>query len=112
MGAFEKLRKATISFVTSVCLSVSVCMSIRPHGTSRLKRDGFSLNLILERFGEICQENLIFIKTGTLNEDLRTFMIISHSGFLRMRNVSEKSCGEHQNVSTIMIFPKIVPFMR
>jgi hypothetical protein len=87
-------------------LSVSVCVSIRPHGTSRLKRDGFSLNLVLERFGEICQENLIFIKTGPLHENLRTFMVISHSVFLRIRNVSEKSCGEHQNVSKITIFRK------
>ena len=32
LGAFAKLRKATISFV----------MSVRPHGTTRLPLDGFS----------------------------------------------------------------------
>ena len=36
LRAFEKLRKATVSFVTSVCPSV------RPHGITRLPLDGFS----------------------------------------------------------------------
>jgi len=35
--------------------------------------------------------------TGTLHEDLSTFMIISRSVILRMRNVSDKSCRENQN---------------
>ena len=34
-GAFAKLQKATITFVMSVCLSVC------PHGTTRLPLDGF-----------------------------------------------------------------------
>jgi len=38
LGAFAKLRKATISFVMSVCLSVYVC----PHGTTRLPLDRFN----------------------------------------------------------------------
>ena len=40
LGAFAKLRKATISFVMSVRLffSPSVC----PHGTTRLPLDSFS----------------------------------------------------------------------
>jgi len=42
LGAFTKLWKATVSFVRSVCLSVSVH---RPHGTTRLPLDGFSWNL-------------------------------------------------------------------
>jgi len=36
LEAFAKLRKATISFAMSVCLSV------RPHGTTRLPLNGFS----------------------------------------------------------------------
>jgi len=36
LGAFAKLRKATISFVMTVRLSV------RPHGTTQLPLDGFS----------------------------------------------------------------------
>jgi hypothetical protein len=38
LGAFAKLRKATISFVMSVCLSVY--LPVRPHRT-RLPLDGF-----------------------------------------------------------------------
>ena len=44
--------------LASSCLSV--CPSIRPHGTTRLASDGFSSNLIL--FSKICRENSTFIK--------------------------------------------------
>ena len=40
LGAFSELRKATISFVMCVCLSVHP--SVRPHGMTRLPLDGFS----------------------------------------------------------------------
>jgi len=40
LGAFTKLRKVTISFITSVC----------PHGISQLPLDRFSLYLISEHF--------------------------------------------------------------
>jgi uncharacterized membrane protein YesL len=39
LGAFAKLRKAIASVVMSVCLSVY--LSVRPHGTSRLPLNGF-----------------------------------------------------------------------
>jgi len=45
LGAFAKLRKATISFVMSVRLSV--LPSGRPHGTTRLTQDRFSWNLMI-----------------------------------------------------------------
>jgi len=35
--------------------------------------------------------------TGTLREDLHTFMIMSGSVLLRMKNVSDKICKENQN---------------
>ena len=35
--------------------------------------------------------------TGTSHEDQHTFLIISHSFLLIMRNVSDKSCRENQN---------------
>ena len=41
---------------------------------------------------------------GTLHEDQYTFLIISHSFLLRMRDVSDKSCRENQN--TYFIFNK------
>lgn len=87
-------------------------MSIRPHRTSRLKLEGFSRNLILERFGGICRENPVFIKRGTLHEDLRNFMIISRSNFLRMRNVSEQKLWRTSGNKYDNDFPKIVRFMR
>ena len=45
--------------------------------------------------------------TGTLHEDQYTFLIISRSVLLRMRNVSDKSCRENRNtyfVSTNFFF--------
>jgi len=52
--------------------------------------------------------------TGTVHEDRDTFLIISRSVLLRMRNVSDKRCTENQNTHFVFsnIFPKIVPFMR
>jgi len=51
---------------------------------------------------------------GSLPEDQYTFMIISRSVLLRMRNVSGKSCRENQNTHFISsnFLSKIVPFMR
>jgi len=47
LGAFTKLRKATISFVMSLCPSVrllSVSPSVRLHGTSQLPLADFHEN--------------------------------------------------------------------
>jgi len=56
LGASLKLRKATISFVMSVCLSVC------PHGTTHIPLHEFSWNLIFEDFSKIYRENPSFIK--------------------------------------------------
>jgi len=82
LGAFEKLRKATISFIMYVCLS-SWSNSI-PTGR------------IFMKFDILIFENLTRI-TGTLHEDQYTFFIISRSFLLWMRNVLEQSCRENQN---------------
>ena len=50
LGAFPKLRIATIGYVMLVC----------PHGTARLPLNSFSLNLILEYFSKIYWENSNF----------------------------------------------------
>jgi hypothetical protein len=47
-----------------------------------------------------CHLNLISI-TGTVHEDQYTFMIISHSPFLRMKTGSDKICRENQNTHFI-----------
>jgi hypothetical protein len=51
LDAFAKLRKATVSFV------MSVCPSVRPHGTTRLPLDEVSWNLMKKDFWKICREN-------------------------------------------------------
>ena len=52
LGAFEKLRKATINFVVSV----------RPHGTTGLPLDGLWWNLLFELFFLKSVEKIRFIK--------------------------------------------------
>jgi len=120
---FTKLRKATISFVMSVCLPVclsfclsdflSVCMeSLGSHWTD--SREIWYLNnfrKFIEKFK--FYENLTRI-TGTSLEDLFTFMITSRWIILKMINISDKICTENQNTHFIFynIFPEIVPFMK
>jgi len=72
----------------------SSCLSVRPHGTSRLPLDGFLRNLIFEDFSKICKENSSVIKIWqvSLYKDQYTFLIVSRSFILRMRNFSDKSC--------------------
>ena len=41
-----------------------VCPSVRPHGTTQLLLEGFSLYLIFQDFSKICRENSSFIKIG------------------------------------------------
>ena len=54
--------------------------------------------------------------TGTLHEDQYTFLLISLSFLLRMRNVSNKSCRGNQNTHFVFntffffLFSKILPF--
>jgi hypothetical protein len=59
IGLFRKIAKSDCSFV----VSHSVCVSVLPHGTTRLPRDGFSWNLILEYIPKICQENSSLLKS-------------------------------------------------
>jgi hypothetical protein len=96
-----------------------LCPTVRPHETTRLPLDGFSLNLVSEYFSKIRRENSRFIKlwkriTGTLRGDLCTFMIISRWILLIMRNVSDRSCTQNRNKHFVFcnFFLKIVPFMR
>jgi hypothetical protein len=61
LGAFTKLRKATISFVMSA--RASVC----PHDATGLPLDGFSLNLMFYYFSRNCEENLVSLKPDKNN---------------------------------------------
>jgi len=91
LGPFAKLRKRLIA---------SSCLSVRPHGTARLPREGFSWNLIFESISKICRENSSFIKywpeyrvlyiktniriTGTLHEDR-----YKNNGYFTIRPIQE-----------------------
>jgi hypothetical protein len=87
---------------------MSVCMGLGSHYT------GVSWNIIFEYFSKICPEKFKFHVnmtriTGTLHEDLCTFMITSRSVLFNMRYVSDKSYRENQNphfVFNIFFFRK------
>jgi len=83
-GAFAKLRKATISFVMSVRPS-AVWKISAPTGQIFIKFDiwGFFENLS-RKF------KFRWNRSRTLHEDQFTFLIISRSILVRIRNVSEK----------------------
>jgi len=55
LSAFARLRKATISFVTSVCRSTH-------KETTRVSMDGILLNLVSDDISKFCRENYCFIK--------------------------------------------------
>jgi len=57
-GAFAKLRKGTVGFV----LSISVCRSLCPHGTTRLPLDGFFFKFSVCVFVENVLKKLGLIK--------------------------------------------------
>jgi len=89
LDAFVKLQKATISFVTSVWLSVF------PHGITRFQKIGFSWNLAFEYVSKILSRKFVFrynwtIITGTLHKDRYTFGIKCRSVILKLKNVSDR----------------------
>ena len=102
LGAFAKLQKATVGFVMSAHLP-----SALQYETTRLLLDRFSWNSIFCHFFENLFTNFKFYWnrtriTATLHEDQYTFLIISRSFLLRMRNVSDKSRIENQNTHCII----------
>ena len=110
LGAFAKLRKATVSFV----------MSVRPEETTRLALEGSLLNLVFELFFfENLSRKFKFRQnptriTDTFIKDVLTFMTISRLILLRTRNILDKSCRENKDTHFMFdnFFPKILPFMR
>jgi len=86
----SKLRKTTISFVISLCLSV--CLFVRlPLCKENLVFHWMEFYYIFtsEHFSKICKENSIFIKnlrmiTGTWLENLCIFTIILVEFFLEL----------------------------
>jgi hypothetical protein len=90
LGAFAKLRKAAITYI----------MSVRPRGTIRLPLDGFWWYLVFELFSNLCRENSDLVKM--LHENVFAFMRVSRWVFLKMGDVSDRSCRKNQNTYCIL----------
>jgi len=92
LGAFAKLRKASVSFLVSVSLSfrLSARNNWAPTGGIFMK---FDIWLFFEKLSRKLKFywNITRI-TGSLHEDQHTFLIISRSVLLRTKNVSDRNC--------------------
>ena len=101
LGAFAELRKATISFVMFLCLSV--LPFVRMEDLVSHWTDFYEI-LYLSIFRKSVKEILTSFKIDTFNRystwDVCILIILSPWILLRMRSISVTSC------------PKIVPFMR
>jgi hypothetical protein len=97
---------------------MSICPSVRPHGTTRLPPDEFSWNLILEFLQNICRENLRSIKIWQENRvpelththtrtraraHTHTHIYYMSLNFVRIRNSSDKSCRENPQNKHFML---------
>jgi len=58
----------------------------------------FGIFLFFENLSEKYKLIKIWQKKGTLHEDQYTFLIISRTVLLRMRNISDKVCRENLNM--------------
>ena len=99
LGAFTKLRKATMSFVMSVLLSA--WNNSAPTGRIVMKFDIWVFLNVSRKFKFHWNPTII---TGTLHGQVFTFMVISRWIILRMRNVSDKSCRENQKTKKQVTF--------
>jgi hypothetical protein len=111
LSRFAELRKATIIFVMSVCLSVRV------HGTTRLPLDRFSWNLIFECFLTFSKKIQASLKCDRNNGYFTWRHIYIYDNmslkFFIMESISDKSCRGRHNTNFVFsnFFPNIVPFM-
>jgi hypothetical protein len=97
LGAFAKLRKATVSFVTSVC--PSAWNNSAPTRRVLMKLDIWDFCENLSRKCKL-RWNPTWI-TGTLHKERFTFMTI-FLWILRIRNISNKSCRENQSIQFML----------
>jgi len=93
LGLHAKLRKATITFVTSPRLLSA--MNSAPAGREFMKSD--ILVFFENLWTEVQFQYKLTIKTATSHEDQNTFLITSRSVLLGTINVSDKICTENQN---------------
>jgi hypothetical protein len=97
LGAFANLRKVTISVV----------MSVRLHGTTRLPLNRFLWNLIFEYFSQICRENSTFIKIWQTNATCARLRYLSQF-FLEWETLQTKDVEriKTQNLYPVTFFPR------
>jgi len=90
LGAFAKLRQATISFVLSFRME-----QLGSHWTD------FHAIWYLNVYRKSNQKIQVSLKltkiTGTVHEDQYTFSIISRSVLLKMKTISDRRCRGNQN---------------
>ena len=94
---------------------MSVCLSMCPHGTTLLPLERIFRSIFFENLSRSFECDYVLTRiTGTLHEDQYTFLIISRSFLLIMRNISDKSRRENQNTHLVFndFTPKIVLFVR
>ena len=99
LGAFLKLRKATITFVISVCLFVFA------YGTTQLPLHEITWKFLFEKVSKNLSRKFKFHSNLTQVTD--TCWIL-----LRVRNLPDNSCTENNNTHSIFrnYIPKIVAF--
>ena len=112
LSAFIKLRKTTISFVMSVCMSVRPPAWIEQLGS---QLNGFSWNLWFDNLFRKFEFHLHRTRiTGALHEDIHTFMIAFRRIALKMRKIFQTEIWEKIKTHFMFnnFFPKIIPFTR
>jgi len=97
LDAFAKMRKATVSFLMSVRLS------IRPHGITLLPLDGFSTNLISGYFRKSVEKIQVRLKSDK-NIGYLTWRPMNKYDKISLINVSDKNCTQNQNIFYVQFF--------
>jgi hypothetical protein len=112
VGPFAKLQKATLTFLMYVR---PVCRFVRPSPWNQWLPTGrilmkFGISLSYKRISIIFKlDSNSRIITGTIHEDLCTFMITYRSFLHRMRTVLHESCRKYHNTPFVLdkFFPEI-----
>jgi len=110
LGAFAKLSKFIISLV------ISVCLSVRPHGTTCSHRLDFR-EIRYSFFSKHCRENSNFINVWGKNWQCTwkaTYVYDISLNSSQNKKCFRKFCSGNWSTQFMSnyFFPKIVPFMR
>ena len=121
LSAFALLWEATISFIMSVRLSVSlsICSSECSHGTTRLQLDRCSWKLTFKYFSKICWEisnltkiwqewRVICMKTNAYLWPHLAHFFLEWQMFQAKVAEKIKTC----TLRSVLFFSKFVPFIR